>query len=230
MTDFSDAAALKTAILSDPAAVLEDQEVMRALLHAHDDSNGENVLDLRNVFVQRLEKRIDKLEDTHRNVIAAAYENLSGTNQVQRAVLAALEPATFPKFLDVVQTELAHILSVDVVRLCIESNSTDNSLPHAVITPLEPGAIRTYLVGASDVAMRKITLRPCGPNKSKIFTAAANRVSSEALLRLDLGQKNLPALLALGSEDVDRFSYDQGVDLLSFLGSAFERILRRWVA
>ncbi len=221
---------LKTAILNDPATVLDDPDVMRALLHAHDNSNGAKVVDLRGVFVERLERRLDKLEDTHRNVIAAAYDNMSGTNQIQRAVLAVLEPNTFPDFLDAVQKELAHILSVDVVRLCIESNSNDDSLPHAVITPLEPGAIRRYLVGDRDVAMRKITLRPCRTDKSTVFTAAANRVSSEALLRLDLGQKQLPALLALGSNDVDRFSHEQGVDLLSFFNSAFERILRRWVA
>ncbi len=221
---------LKSAILNDPAAVLDDTDVMRALLHAHDNSNGDKVVDLRGVFVERLETRLNKLEDTHRNVIAAAYDNLSGTNQVQRAVLAALSPNTFPAFLDAVQTEIAHILSVDVVRLCIESNSADSSLPHAVITPLEPGAVRAYLVGNQDIAMRKITLRPCRTDKSTIFTASANRIGSEALLRLDLGQKQLPALLALGSEDVDRFAYDQGVDLLSFFASAFERILRRWVA
>lgn len=221
---------LKSAILNDPAAVLEDADVMRALLHAHDDSNGEKVVDLRGVFVDRLEKRLDRLEDTHRNVIAAAYDNMSGNNQIQRAVLAALEPTTFPDFLDVVQNDIANILSVNVVRLCIESKSADNSLPHAVITPLEAGAIRKYLVGDRDIAMRKITLRPCRSGVSTVFTAATNRVSSEALLRLDLGQKQLPALLALGSEDVDRFAYDQGVDLLSFFSSAFERILRRWVA
>jgi len=221
---------LKNAILNDPAAVLEDPDVMRALLHAHDGNNGEKVVDLRGVFVARLEKRLDKLEDTHRNVIAAAYDNLSGTNQVQRAVLAVLEPNTFPAFLDAVQNDIAHILSVDVVRLCIESNSADDSLPHAVITPLEPGAVRSYLIGEQDIAMRKITLRPCRIDKSTVFTASANRVSSEALLRLDLGQKQLPALLALGSEDVDRFGHDQGVDLLSFFASAFERVLRRWVA
>ncbi len=221
---------LKTAILNDPAAVLEDADVMRALLHAHDNNNGDKVVDLRGVFVERLERRLDKLEDTHRSVIAAAYDNLSGTNQVQRAVLAALEPTSFPDFLDAVQNEIANILSVNVVRLCIESNSSDNSLPHAVITPLEPGMIKTYLIGDRDIAMRKVTLRPCRSGDSTVFTAATNRVSSEALLRLNLGQKHLPALLALGSEDVDKFAHDQGVDLMNFLASAFERILRRWVA
>ncbi len=221
---------LKADILADPSVVLEDSAVMRALLHAQDEANGERVVDLRNVFLERLEQRLERLEDTHASVIAAAYDNMAGTNQVQRAVLAVLEPRDFQSFLDVVQTEVAHILGVDTVRLCIESASQNGDLPHAVITPLEPGAIREIVSNGRDVALRKVTLRAVGPNKARVFTASAGRVKSEALLRLDLGQKQLPAMLAFGSENVDRFSPEQGVDLLTFFAEAFERILRRWVA
>lgn len=221
---------LKADILADPSIVLEDSAVMRALLHAQDEANGERVVDLRNVFLERLEQRLERLEDTHANVIAAAYDNMAGTNQVQRAVLAVLEPRDFPSFLDVLQNEVASILGVDMVRLCIESKTQDGALPHAVITPLEPGMVREIILNGRDVAMRKVTLRAAGPNKARVFTAAAGRVNSEALLRLDLGQKQLPAMLAFGSENIDRFSPEQGVDLLTFFAEAFERILRRWVA
>ncbi|MCF6273098.1 MAG: DUF484 family protein [Rhodobacteraceae bacterium] len=221
---------LKADILSDPSVVLDDSDVMRALLHAQDAVNGERVVDLRNVFLERLEQRLERLEDTHASVIAAAYDNMAGTSQVQRAVLSVLEPRDFQSFLDVLQSEVANILGVDMVRLCIERKSQSNELPHAVITPLEPGAIREIVTNGRDIALRKVTLRLAGPNKSKVFTAAAGRVKSEALLRLDLGQKQLPALLAFGSENTDRFSPEQGVDLLTFFAEAFERILRRWVA
>jgi len=221
---------LKSDILADPSVVLEDSDVMRALLNAQDEANGARVVDLRNVFLERLEHRLERLEDTHANVIAAAYDNMAGTNQVQRAVLAVLEPRDFPGFLDVLQSEVASILGVDMVRLCIESKTKDGALPHAVITPLEPGLVREIILNGRDVAMRKVTLRKAGPNKARVFTAAAGRVKSEALLRLDLGQKQLPALLAFGSENVDRFSPEQGIDLLTFFAEAFERILRRWVA
>ncbi len=221
---------LKADILADPSVVLEDSDVMRALLHAQDDARGERVVDLRNVFLERLEQRLERLEDTHASVIAAAYDNMAGTNQVQRAVLAVLEPKDFQGFLDVLQSEVAHILGVDTVRLCIESQSQASSPPHGVITPMEPGSIREIITNGRDVAMRKVTLRRAGSNKMRVFTASAGRVKSEALLRLDLGQKQLPAMLAFGSDNVDRFGPEQGVDLLTFFAEAFERILRRWVA
>ena len=84
-----------TQILADPALILEDHELMRALLQADRSAPGRNVVDLRGVLVERLEERLDRLEDTHREVLAAAYENVAGTNQVHRACLALLEPGRF---------------------------------------------------------------------------------------------------------------------------------------
>ncbi len=54
---------------------------------------GHNVVDLRGIAMERLEERLDRLEDTHRSVIAAAYDNLAGTNSIHRAVLRLLRPA-----------------------------------------------------------------------------------------------------------------------------------------
>ena len=84
--------ALKDRILSEPGLILEDHELMRALLRADRAAQGRNVVDLRGVLVERLEERLDRLEDTHREVIAAAYENVAGTNQVHRALPGGARP------------------------------------------------------------------------------------------------------------------------------------------
>ena len=76
---------LRERILADPALILEDRELMRALLAADRSAFGRNVVDLRGVLVDRLEERLDRLEDTHREVLAAAYDNVAGMNQVHRA-------------------------------------------------------------------------------------------------------------------------------------------------
>ena len=83
---------------------------MRALLQADRSAMGRNVVDLRGVLVDRLEERLDRLEDTHREVLAAAYENVAGMNQVHRACLALLEPADFAGFLKVLTCDIAPIL------------------------------------------------------------------------------------------------------------------------
>jgi len=72
---------IRDKILAQPAVILDDQDVMRALIEANDRALGSNIVDLRGVAMKRLEDQLDRLEDTHRSVIAAAYENLTGTNQ-----------------------------------------------------------------------------------------------------------------------------------------------------
>ena len=86
-------------IIADPDVLLEDQDIMRALVAANEQSMGGNIVDLRGIAMERLEARLDRLEDTHRSVIAAAYENLAGTNQVHRAVLRMMDATKFETFL-----------------------------------------------------------------------------------------------------------------------------------
>ena len=85
---------LREKIIAQPEVILEDQDLMRALIAANERAMGGNIVDLRGIAMERLEARLDRLEDTHRSVIAAAYENLAGTNQIHRAILRMLDGRT----------------------------------------------------------------------------------------------------------------------------------------
>src|SRR6056297_2827081 len=108
-------------ILTDPDLILDDRDLMRALIAANDRQLGGNIVDMRGIAMERLENRLDRLEDTHRSVIAAAYENLAGTNQIHRAILTLLDRTDFEDFLKALGTEVAEILRVDRIRLVLES-------------------------------------------------------------------------------------------------------------
>ena len=116
---------LRDRILAQPERLLDDRDVMNALVSANERAMGENIVDLRGIAMQRLESRLDRLEDTHRSVIAAAYENLAGTNQVHRAVLQLLEPSNFEAFMAALSGEVAQTLRVDHVRLVLETLQED---------------------------------------------------------------------------------------------------------
>ena len=227
---------LRDQLLEDPESILQDRDLMKALVDANERNRAENVVDLRGVAMDRLERRYQRLEDTHQSVIAAAYENLSGNRQIQRAVLALLEPLDFTEFLKTLQGEVADILQVSAIRLCLESSSsgrkTQKQLAQeygAVLGFFEPGSIEEYLTFGRNMSARAVTLRQVSAASETLFGEKAAWVRSEALMRLDLGAGNLPGMLALGSEDAHQFHPNQGTDLLSFLGAAFERALRRWL-
>jgi uncharacterized protein YigA (DUF484 family) len=219
---------LRATILKDPDLLLDDADLMRALVAANERAMGANVVDLRGVAMERLEARLDRLEDTHRSVIAAAYDNLAGTNQIHRAVLRLLEPLRFEEFLREVEGDVAAILRVDTIRLLLESAEAPNQPFEGVLAIERPGFVDAYL-NPRGGPQRDVVLRQVSPRDDRVHGARAPDIRSEACLRLDLGERRRPGLLVLGSEDPHHFAPQQGTDLLGFLGGVFARVLRRWL-
>ncbi len=221
-------------ILAEPDVILNDTDLMRALVTANERSMGSNIVDLRGIAMERLEARLDRLEDTHRSVIAAAYDNLAGTNQIHRATLALMEPADFVGFLRVLGDEVAGILRVDAIRLVLETRQDPrNEALHKldkVLRVVEPGFVDRYISDGRNRAARTVTLRQGAPHDARLYGNGADWVQSEALMRLDLGAGRLPGMLVLGAEDPHQFKPSQGTDLLTYFAAIFERALRRWLA
>lgn len=218
-------------ILASPEALLEDRDVMQALIGANDRAVGGNVVDLRGLAMERLNQKLDRLEDTHRTVIAAAYENLAGTNQVHRAILQMLEPVDFPGFLASLTGTVAQTLRVEAIRLVLETRA-EGPVPEPVsgaILAVRPGFVSEYLTRGRAMA-RPVMLRQTLPDPGGIYGEKGDWIRSEALLRLDLGEGRLPGLLAMGAEDPHQFKPTHGTDLLSFFGGVFERVMRKWLA
>jgi uncharacterized protein YigA (DUF484 family) len=184
--------------------------------------------------MERLEARLDRLEDTHRSVIAAAYENLAGTNQIHRAILRLLDPSEFESFLRGLGGEVTEILQVDKITLVLESVQREDDPAverlHSVLTVAEPGFINSYLLQGRSGQTRQVTLRQVQNASPVVYGEAANWIGSEACIKLDFGKGRLPGLLAMGSEDPHHFSPQQGSDLLGFFGGVFERTMRHWLS
>lgn len=226
--------ALREAIIARPDVILEDKDVMKALVAANEKIMGANIVDLRGIAMDRLESRLDRLEDTHRSVIAAAYENLAGTNQIHRAVLRLLEPIEFEDFLKLLRSDLPEVLRIDAIRLVLETDhrADDAALAQAgdVLIVREKGSVEKYVTPGRTGIDRQITLRQIQEGTREIYGDAGAYIRSEACLKLDLGPGRLPGLLVLGAEDPHMFGPQQGADLLTFFGGVFERAMRRWLA
>ncbi len=221
---------IRDLILAAPEKLLEDRDVMAALVGASEARAG-NVVDLRGIAMQKLEERLDTLEETHRSVIAAAYENLSGTNQIHRAILELLDPLTFDDFLTALAGNVAAALRVDAVGLLLESTQSPNpSTAPSLLRIVSPGTVGDYISGGRNVSLRPVVLRQTMPDNDAVYGEAAAWVRSEALMRLDFGTGRLPGLLALGSEDPHHFKPTHGTDLLAFFAGVFERTMRRWLS
>ncbi len=224
---------LRDRILSRPEVILDDRDVMRALVGANDRAMGGNIIDLRGIAMDRLEARLDRLEDTHRTVIAAAYDNVAGTQSIHRAVLQLLDAGGFEAFLAALSHDVPGILRVDAMRLVLETRSEADDvldrLGGSVLCVADPGFVEAYMALGRPANDRPIILRSMEAGQGLLFGKAGDKVQSEALIRLDLGPRRLPAMLAMGSADPSQFRSGQGTDLLAFFGGVFERTMRRWL-
>ena len=222
---------LREQILENSDAILSDPDVMRALVAANESAMGGNVVDLRGIAMGRLEDRLLRLEDTHQSVISAAYENLAGTNQIHRAVLAFLSPTDFEGFLQCLNHDVADILRIGRVRLILESHDTEMDTGLAAVSDVlsiaAPGFCEDY--AGRGKTPRLVSLRPVDQTGELVYGAAAEWAASEAVILLDFGDGRLPGMLLLASDDPEQFQPNQGTDLLSFLGGVFERVMQRWL-
>jgi uncharacterized protein YigA (DUF484 family) len=225
---------MRKAIIDKPDVILDDKDLMHALIAANEKIMGGNIVDLRGIAMERLEARLDRLEDTHRSVIAAAYDNLAGTNLVHRAILRLLDPIKFDEFLRDLNGEVAEILRVDAVKLVLETpqEEVDPNVSQLgnVLTMAEPGFVEGYLTQGRQIETRTVTLRQIQGGSSRIYGDMASWIKSEACLRLDLGEGRLPGMLIMGAEDPHQFTPQHGTDLLSFFAGVFERSMRHWLS
>ena len=109
-------------ILAKAHEILNDETLLRALIEASDKNLGSKIVDIRSVAMQKMDGELKKLKRTNQQVIATAYENLVGMKQVHQVVLKSLEQNNFDEFITSLNTEVCEILSVDCIRLGLETH------------------------------------------------------------------------------------------------------------
>ena len=224
---------VRNAILEQPQAVLEDGDILRALVGANARDREPDVISLNSVAMERLTARITRLEENYRCVTAAAYDSISDSRLVQQAVLEMLEPKDFEGFLRGLKDTVAKALDVDHVLLVLGRNSSEEAIPKlrdlgAVLRFVAPDFVDSYS-GPCSHDGRMIGLRALPEAADVLYGADRHRLKSEACLRLSLGSGRLPAMFLMASAKEGRFHPQQGTDLLDFFASALERRLRHWL-
>ena len=226
-------AKLREAILSQPNVILDDKDLMQALITANEPAMGGNIVDLRGIVMERLKSSLERREDKHSSVIAAAHENLASTHQVHSAILRMLEPVGFEAFLRDMGGAVTEILQVDSTKLVLETEQSDSEATAKrwgeFLGVVQPGFVDDYLSRGLDEQVNKVTLRQTDNSSNVIFGENAGWIRSEACLKLDFGNERLPGLLVMGAKDPNRFEPQQGTNLLAFFAGVFERAMRRWL-
>lgn len=186
---------------------------------------GDGVVDMQQYMIERLQKQIGALQSEQQDLIAASRSNMMSQARVHSAALALLDARTFEHFIEVVTTDLANLLDVDVVTLCVECDSYAAKVKGADGVFTIPQGRVNELLGEE----RDILLHEDDGAERALFGGAATLVTSSALVRLRISSSGPLAILALGSRDSGRFHPGQGTELLCFLGRVVAQCIRGWL-
>lgn len=223
----------KRLIIEDPDFVLTDPEIMRALLAPTEDgaNSGRQVLDLRAALIERLERRLARLQEAHRDIVDAAWENLSTLEQHHQATLAMLESDSLGQAATIVQSRLPAIMDLRAARLCVEESMTLSANEDAsAITRVADGFIANRLADGDLIDGRllfsNLRSQTVPGVEIAVFEFEAEHIRSAAYILIGGDGGEATAFLALGSEDVGAYSAGRNADLLKFMGAAIEKRLR----
>lgn len=187
------------------------------------EKSGGEVVDLQGAMLNRMRFELAERSEESNELIDASRANLQSQNRIHAAVIALLSSRSLDHMLEILTIDLAGLLNVDAVALCLEGGT---------VAPTTNQGVRVVPAGTIDKFVdvsRTITLREHVEGDRRIYGEASGLVRSEAMLRLSIRDDAPCALLALGSRDPDRFHAGQGSELLTFLARVMEHCIRTWL-
>ena len=226
---------LREEILAKAHEILNDETSLRALIEASDKNLGNKIVDIRSVAIKKMDGELKKLKRSNQQVIATAYENLVGMKQVHQVVLKSLEQNNFDEFVTNLNTEACDVLRVDCIKLGLEThsllqNTEKNSSKLSKLLDLYPvNFVDTYISQGENNGSDDIILRPIPKGSEQLYGKISKTLRSEGCIKLKIGSEKIVGILALASKEREKFTAQQGVELLKFMGSAFERRISHWL-
>jgi uncharacterized protein YigA (DUF484 family) len=208
-------------LIRHPDFLLEQPELVM-LLTPPAYRHGDNVVDMQHFMLQRARDEVAKLNAQQKALIATSRSNLTSQQRIHAAALAVIGATGFEQLLQVVTIDLAVLLDVDVMTLCVEADGKLRP-PMAGIQLLPAGTV-DRLLGSGRDAMLEDHVR----GDPGIFGGGAGLVKSEALLRVAIPNAP-PGLLALGSRRPTKFKPGHGTELLSFLARVVAITISQWL-
>jgi uncharacterized protein YigA (DUF484 family) len=204
---------------------LNERPELIAALTPPTEHRGEGVVDMQHFMLQRLRGEVKLLKSQQRALLATSRSNMASQNRVHAAVLAIVAAKSFEQLIQVVTTDLAIMLDVDVVTIGVESaTAAQPRLPMHGVQILRRGTVE-HLLGGERMAL----LCDETSGDPALFGSAAGLVRSHALLRIHVSEHAPVGLLCIGTRRADRFHPGQGTELLSFLARSLELTIAAWL-
>lgn len=207
-----------------PDIFVQHPELLEAVeLH----SSPEGTISLAQKQQQRLKDKNSQLNEQLHALIDNAHSNAELQLRVHALCLSLLDAADLASLIETLIKELQHEFAADDVSLRLFfSGDKPLDLPKLDSNVDQLHADDNKLRSFDNLLNKQQPV--CGrltkAQKQVLFNEEADKIQSVACL--PLGHEPCAGLLAIGSDDPNRFHADMATDYLSFLGEVFMRVLR----
>ena len=182
----------------------------------------DGVVDMQRFMVERLRSQVDQLRTVQHELLSTTRTNQDILTRIHAAVVAVIAANSFERLIHLVTNDLARLLDVDIVSLCVES--TAEAPPLRGVHLLPTGSIDA-LLGRGNNAL----LQADAVANPAVFGIRAAHIRSQALVRLNVGTGAPAGLVAFGSLDPNGYSQGHSTELLQFLAQVLENTIRAWL-
>lgn len=171
--------------------------------------------------IAHLRQRLGAAEEARSDLLAFARGHSGAVASIHQAVLAAIRCDDADDLFAAVTRQWPAILGIDTVVLCLAIGPKGFRIHSSGIDRVDPAFLARAMAGAEGVTFRN------AERGHPLFGPGADRLKSEALVRI-AGEPGLPCgILALGQETEQAVDPRHGSDLLLFLGDTLAAMLRR---
>ena len=131
--------------------------------------------------------------------------------------------------------EVCDILKVDCIKLALETHSSlkkssKNVSNFPALSDLYPtNFVDTYISQGKNNYTDAIVLRPTPKGSEQLYGKMSKHLKSEGCIKLKIGNEKIIGILAIASKEKEKFTAQQGVELLKFMGNVFERRINHWL-
>jgi hypothetical protein len=217
-------AELENYLQAHPDVFLQNPELLETVeLH----SSPEGTISLAQKQQQRLREKNKQLNEQLHALLDNAHSNAALQQRVHALCLQLMDATELDSLFNILMKELQYEFSADEVALRLFYSADKKfNLPDTAANVAQLHADDQQLRSFDNLLSKQEPV--CGrltqSQKQLLFNERTEAIQSVACL--PLGHEPCAGLLAIGSEDANRFHADMATDYLSFLGEVFMRVLR----
>ncbi|MCY4239923.1 MAG: DUF484 family protein [Rhodospirillaceae bacterium] len=183
-------------------------------------------IDFGRFLVQRLQRDLAAARDSEIAAIDNARRLIQQQERVHEACLALIDARSFEHFVEAIATDVAVMLQLDAVALCIEAREKQpKGRTRSGVNLLPIGTVNALLGGEDKTDRRRELIRA----ERRLYGGAAALIQSDLLIRLRVSSIAPASLLALGGRDPATFREKTSLPQFFYLARVIESTARAWL-